>query len=117
MKQSGEKLSNRDARNVHNQMERQRRSDLNQAYATLKDFVPAIANSDRASKQMVLDKAIEHCQALKSREEVVAEQRRKLRMRNEALRRKLELLQSELNTNTQQSTHELDDAHWEIQGW
>ena len=113
---SGDKLSNKDARNVHNQMERQRRSDLNQAYATLKDFVPAIANSDRASKQMVLDKAIEHCQALRSREEVAAEQRRKLGLRNEALRRKLELLQSELNTNTQ-STHELDDAHWEIQGW
>ena len=116
--QNGEKLSNRDARNVHNQMERQRRSDLNQAYATLKDFVPAIANSDRASKQMVLDKAIEHCQTLKSREEVAAEQRRKLGQRNEALRRKLELLQSELRINTNpQSTQELDDAHWEIQGW
>ena len=107
---SGEKLSNREARNVHNQMERQRRSDLNQAYATLKDFVPAIANSDRASKQMVLDKAIEHCQALRSREEAAREQRRQLSLRNEALRRKLELLQT-------QSTQELDHAHWEIQGW
>ena len=111
---SGDKLSNREARNVHNQMERQRRSDLNQAYATLKDFVPAIANSDRASKQMVLDKAIEHCQALRSREEAVREQRRQLSQRNEALRRKLELLQTQLGS---QSTQELDHAHWEIQGW
>ena len=94
-------------------MERQRRSDLNQAYATLKDFVPSIANSDRASKQMVLDKAIEHCEALKSREETVRDQRRLLMSRNEALKKKLALLQSQLT----QSTQELDNAHWEIQGW
>ena len=109
---SGEKLSNREARNVHNQMERQRRSDLNQAYATLKDFVPAIANSDRASKQMVLDKAIEHCEALKRREAEVRDQRRQLSARNEALRKRLETLQRQ--SSTQQ---ELDNAHWEIQGW
>lgn len=110
---SGEKLNSREARNVHNQMERQRRSDLNQAYATLKDFVPSIANSDRASKQMVLDKAIEHCEALKGREEAARDQRRLLSSRNEALRKKLALLQSQLT----QSTQELDNAHWEIQGW
>ena len=77
-------------------MERQRRSDLNQAYATLKDFVPAIANSDRASKQMVLDKAIEHCKALKSREVAARDQRRLLTSRNETLRKKLALLQYQL---------------------
>ena len=74
-------------------MERQRRLDLNQAYAALKDLVPSIANSARVSKQMVLDKAIEHCKALKSREEEARDKRRLLTMRNEALRKKLDLLQ------------------------
>ena len=106
-------VNSEEARNVHNQMERQRRSDLNQAYAILKNFVPSIANSDRASKQMVLDKAIEHCEALKGREEAARDQRRLLSSRNEALRKKLALLQSQLT----QSTQELDNAHWEIQGW
>ena len=77
-------------------MERQRRSDLNQAYAILKNFVPSIANSDRASKQMVLDKAIEHCKALKRREVAARDQRRLLTSRNETLRKKLALLQYQL---------------------
>ena len=107
----GDKFSTRDAQDVHNQMERQRRSDLNQAYATLKDFVPAIAHSDRASKQMVLDKAIEHCTSLRSREEQIRETRRILEKRNQELRKKLQLLESQM-TATQ-----VDNAHWEIQGW
>ena len=93
------------------QMERQRRSDLNQAYTTLKDFVPTIAHSDRASKQMVLDKAIEHCTSLRSREEQIRETRRSLEKRNQELRKKLQLLESQM-TATQ-----VDNAHWEIQGW
>ena len=103
------KLSNWDARDVHNQMERQRRSDLNQAYATLKDFVPTIAHSDRASKQMVLDKAIEHCTSLRSREEQIRETRRSLEKRNQELRKKLQLLESQMT--------QVDNAHWKIQGW
>ena len=94
-------LNSRDARNVHNQMERQRRSDLNQAFATLKDFVPLLANSARASKRMVLDKAIEHCEALKSWEEAAMEQKRLLTLRNEALKKNLALLQSKLTQQTQ----------------
>ena len=102
----GEKLSNREARDVHNQMERQRRSELNRAYAKLKDFVPSIANSDRTSKQMVLDKAIEHCQLLKSREDTAREQKRNLQLRNQALRRKLQQLESQVSP-----------GQWEVQGW
>merc|ERR1712029_730507 len=100
------KLNNREARDVHNQMERQRRSELNRAYAKLKDFVPSIANSDRTSKQMVLDKAIEHCQLLKSREDTAREQKRNLQLRNQALRRKLQQLESQVSP-----------GQWEVQGW
>ena len=109
---SGEKLSNREARDVHNQMERQRRSELNRAYAKLKDFIPSIANTDRASKQMVLDKAIEHCRTLKTREETCREQRRNLHARNEALRKRLQALQSQVSVS--QMT---ENAQWDLQGW
>jgi len=105
------KLNNREARDVHNQMERKRRSDLNRAYAILKDFVPSIANSDRTSKQMVLDKAIEHCKMLKTREETSREQRKKLSQQNEQLRKKLQLLESQL------AASQVENAEWEIQGW
>ena len=105
------KLNNREARDVHNQMERKRRSDLNRAYAILKDFVPSIANSDRTSKQMVLDKAIEHCKMLKTREETSREQRKKLSQQNEQLRKKLQLLESQI------ATSQVETAEWEIQGW
>ena len=106
-----DKLNNREARDVHNQMERQRRSDLNRAYAILKDFVPSIANSDRTSKQMVLDKAIEHCTMLRKREEASREQKRNLHHRNEALRKKLQQLETQL------AARQVESAEWEIQGW
>ena len=106
-----EKLSNREARDVHNEMERQRRSDLNREYAKLKDFVPSIAASDRTSKQIILDKAIEHCTMLRSKEEAVRLQKRNLQQRNEELRKKIQLLESQMVAN------QVENAEWEIQGW
>jgi len=101
----------KEARDVHNQMERQRRTDLKNAFDTLKDCVPTIAHSDRASKQMVLDKAIDYCKVLKSKEINVKEIRKTWVQRNEALRKKLALIESQM-TNCQ-----LENAHWDIEGW
>ena len=106
-----EKPEQREARDVHNQMERQRRTDLKNAFDQLKDFVPSIAHSDRASKQMVLDKAIEHCKSLRLKEENVRNQRRNLVQRNELLRKKLLLLES------QTKPLESQPAQWKMQGW
>ena len=106
-----EKLSHADARNVHNMMERQRRTDLKRAFDKLKDYVPSIAQSDRTSKQMVLDKAIEHCRTLRRNEDTVREQKRNLLRRNELLKEKLALLHSQL------SASQVENADWEIQGW
>merc|ERR1719348_406751 len=77
MNKQGGRVDQREARNVHNQMERQRRTDLKNAFDSLKDFVPTIANSDRASKQMVLDKAIDYCKTLKSKEWTTREARKR----------------------------------------
>lgn len=106
-----EKLNHTDARNVHNMMERQRRTDLKRAFDELKDYVPSIAQSDRTSKQMVLDKAIEHCKTLRRSEEAGRDQKKNLLKRNEQLRKKLALLQSQLNAS------QVENADWEIQGW
>lgn len=105
------KSDHKEARDVHNQMERQRRQDLKNAYDSLKEFVPTIANSDRASKQMVLDKAIDYCKTLKGKETSVREQKKRIQQRNEALRKRLALIESQM------TSCQLENAHWEIQGW
>lgn len=106
-----EKSNHKEARDVHNQMERQRRTDLKNAFDQLKDFVPTIANSDRASKQMVLDKAIDHCKNLKMKETRVREERKNIVQRNELLKKKLALLESQI------ASCQVENADWEIQGW
>lgn len=96
---------------MHNQMERQRRQDLKNAYDSLKDFVPTIANSDRASKQMVLDKAIDYCKTLKNKEGTTREARNRLVQKNESLRKRLAEIESQM------TCCQLENAAWEIQGW
>ena len=107
----GGRVDQREARDVHNQMERQRRQDLKNAYDSLKDFVPTIANSDRASKQMVLDKAIDYCKTLKNKEGTTREARNRLVQKNESLRKRLAEIESQM------TCCQLENAAWEIQGW
>merc|ERR1712172_294162 len=92
----GGRVDQREARDVHNQMERQRRTDLKNAFDSLKDFVPTIANSDRASKQMVLDKAIDYCKTLKNKEGTTREARNRLVQKNESLRKRLAEIESQM---------------------
>jgi len=110
-KGQGGRVDQREARNVHNQMERQRRTDLKNAFDSLKDFVPTIANSDRASKQMVLDKAIDYCKTLKSKEWTTREARKREVQKNESLRKRLAEIESQM------TSCQLENAAWEIQGW
>merc|ERR1711892_247704 len=81
-----EKTNQKEARDVHNHMERQRRTDLKSAFDQLKDFVPTVANSEKASKQMVLDQAIDHCKSLKMKEMSAREQKTNVLQRNELLK-------------------------------
>jgi hypothetical protein len=79
-------------RDIHNHNERQRRTDLKNAFDYLKLRVPAISGSDRVSKQMILDKAIEFCRGLKAKEASTRQHQRLLAERNELLRKKLQSL-------------------------
>merc|ERR1719504_481831 len=62
------KMQEGEAREVHNQMERQRRNELKVAFDELKVHLPEIATSDKASKQQILDKAVETCLTIRSTE-------------------------------------------------
>jgi hypothetical protein len=80
------------ARDLHNHNERQRRTDLKNAFDYLKRRVPAIASSERVSKQMILDKAIDFCKSLKAKESSVRQHHKLLAERNELLRKKIQSL-------------------------
>ena len=94
----------RDVRDLHNSMERQRRVDLKNAFDNLKVQVPEIADSDRASKLMILDQAAEFCSALLRREASLGEQRDRERRRNSLMKKKLALLRTQSKTSLSKCT-------------
>merc|ERR1719474_2585579 len=91
----------RDVRDLHNSMERQRRVDLKNAFDGLKICVPEIADSDRASKLMILDKAADFCQSLKKKESSLSGEKDKEKRKNTLLRKKLSMLQTHPNSSLQ----------------
>merc|ERR1712012_1007746 len=93
---SSRRVDQREARDVHNQMERQRRNDLKNAF-----------DSVRASKQMVLDKAIDYCKNLKSKEWTTRKARETLAQKNESLRKRLAEIESQM------TSCQLENAAWE----
>jgi len=97
----------RDVRDLHNSMERQRRVDLKNAFDALKMCVPEIADSDRASKLMILDKAAEFCQSLLRKETSLTTEREKEKRRNTLMRRKLTLLKTQSKTSLSKCTRQI----------
>merc|ERR1712226_332713 len=98
------KMQEGEAREVHNQMERQRRNELKVAFDVLKVHLPEIASSDKASKQQILDKAVETCQSMRSTESSLKTKVTTLSKTNSLLReklRKLKLAQEKRKTNFQ----------------
>ena len=89
----------RDSRDLHNHMERQRRNELRNAFEFLKRHVPCVAQSDRASKQLILDKAIEFCQEVRAKEDAVARQRQAMHDKKIALQKRLVQLQKQQNSS------------------
>lgn len=89
------KMQEGEAREVHNQMERQRRNELKVAFDELKVHLPEIATSDKASKQQILDKAVETCLTVRSRETSLKTKVTSLNKTNSTLKEKLQKLQAE----------------------
>merc|ERR1712212_1439698 len=90
------KMQEGEAREVHNQMERQRRNELKLSYDKLKTVLPEIAESDKASKQQILDKAVETCKVIKSTELSLQNRKNSLTKSNALLKEKLRLLKAEV---------------------
>merc|ERR1719430_2818114 len=86
------KMQEGEAREVHNQMERQRRNELKLSYDKLKTVLPEIAESDKASKQQILDKAVETCKVIKSTELSLKSKASSLNKTNSLLKEKLRKL-------------------------
>lgn len=90
------KMQEGEAREVHNQMERQRRNELKVAFDDLKVCLPEISTSDKASKQQILDKAVETCKVVKSNESSLAQKKIALSKNNSLLKEKLKLLKADV---------------------
>jgi len=86
------KMQEGEAREVHNQMERQRRNELKVAFDVLKVHLPEIATSDKASKQQILDKAVETCLSIKTTETSLKSKASSLNKTNSLLKEKLRKL-------------------------
>lgn len=95
-KEESLKQKHEEAREIHNHMERQRRNELKVAFDELKACIPNIATSEKVSKQMILDTALDNCRLLKSREISLKMRMDKLKKGNADLRRKLKSLQLSL---------------------
>eukprot|EP00088_Acartia_fossae_P047589 TRINITY_DN5161_c0_g1_i2.p1 TRINITY_DN5161_c0_g1~~TRINITY_DN5161_c0_g1_i2.p1 ORF type:complete len:471 (-),score=120.19 TRINITY_DN5161_c0_g1_i2:332-1744(-) len=91
-KEESLKQKHDEAREIHNHMERQRRNELKLAFDELKACMPDIANSDKVSKQMILDTALTNCRLLRSREVSLKQRRDKLKKSHAELQRKLTAL-------------------------
>ena len=89
------KMQEGEAREVHNQMERQRRNELKVAFDELKVHLPEIATSDKASKQQILDKAVETCLNIRSTESSLKTRVTTLNKTNSQLKERLRKLQAE----------------------
>ena len=85
-----------EAREIHNQMERQRRNELKLSFDKLKTVLPELATSDKASKQQILDKAVETVKMIKSTEASLSNRRNNLNKSNAALQEKLRLLKEDI---------------------
>jgi len=81
----------RELRDLHNSMERQRRVDLKINFDQLKDKVPELRDTDKASKMVILNKAAEYSRLLCKTDLVLDKERDRVAKRNAELRQRLEL--------------------------
>ena len=82
-------------REVHNSKERQRRTDMNVAFESLKDVIPTISSEVKASKLKILISAQDYCRGLKGKLERLEVINCQEQNRMRELREKLHMLEFE----------------------
>lgn len=80
-------------RNNHNNMERLRRDLLRGALNSLRRLVPDTAGNDKAPKITVLREAAKYCLMLRSKDDMLNKQKRRLEEQRAALERRLDQLE------------------------
>lgn len=94
-----------EAREIHNQMERQRRNELKLSFDKLKTVLPELATSDKASKQQILDKAVDTVKTIRSTEASLQNRVNNLNKSNAVLKEKLRLLKQDIIKNSDMNGH------------
>jgi len=73
-------------RMTHNVLERKRRNDLKASYQDLRENIPELVHQERAPTAQILQKAVEHIEALKQTEDQLLAAMAVIRAENERLR-------------------------------
>lgn len=83
-------------RSLHNNMERQRRVDLRNAFDDLRVLVPEVSCKERAAKVVILREAAAFCDFLSSQSATMAKQVSEMRKQQERLRARVSQLRRSL---------------------
>lgn len=83
-------------RSLHNNMERQRRVDLRNAFDDLRVLVPEVACKERAAKVVILREAASYCDYLSNESASMAKQVSEMRKQQERLRARVSQLRRSL---------------------
>lgn len=93
---SDEEPETSEKRSLHNNMERQRRIDLRNAFEDLRVLVPEVSKKERAAKVVILREAASYCDLLSNTSKNHAKHFDDLKKKQEYLRRKLSMLRRNL---------------------
>lgn len=83
-------------RNMHNNMERQRRIDLRNAFEDLRMLVPEVSSKEKAAKVAILREAAQYCYQLGNISTSMARQKQELKRQQERLRSRVSQLRRSL---------------------
>ncbi|CAG9860795.1 unnamed protein product [Phyllotreta striolata] len=86
-------------RSLHNNMERQRRIDLRNAFEDLRVLVPEVSKKDRAAKVVILREASQYCEYLTQTSVNYTAHLKELKKQQEFLRRRVSQLRRNLAAN------------------
>jgi hypothetical protein len=92
-------------------MERQRRVDLRKNFDQLKAVVPELADTEKASKLNILNKASDYCRLLGTLESKLRKDVDKEASRNALLRKKLAALQNQFGGGVRLSSGRISLVH------
>jgi hypothetical protein len=101
----------REIRDLHNSMERQRRVDLRKNFDQLKSVVPELADTEKASKLNILNKASDYCKLLSGLDGKLRKDVDKETARNALLRKKLSALQAQFNSGVRVNSSRVSLVH------